>query len=159
MNGTDQVEASDIYHLYFHGPAFQVLQGVQQQGATLLGRCQFGQLSEVDRMLKAPSQPLLVESCFQTAGVWEIGHASRFSLPQSIGKLNLYPSEVNGHKVYTCVKPRHNGNGKVCFDAYVVDDQGQVYLEMQDYQTAPLLAELEETACQPFRAIIEEDLG
>jgi malonyl CoA-acyl carrier protein transacylase len=159
MNGKPRVGAKDIYELYFHGPAFQVLQGVQQQGEYVLGQCQFGSLAEVDRLLNAASQPLLVESCFQTAGVWEIGHDSRFSLPQSIGKLSLYPISKNGHQVYTFVRPRHNGNGQVTFDAWVVDDHGQVYLEMQDYQTAPLLAGLEAATIKPFQAIIEDHLG
>ena len=158
MNGKPRVSAEDIYDLYFHGPAFQVLQNVQQQGEYVLGQCQFGSLSEVDRLLNAASQPLLVESCFQTAGVWEIGHDGRFSLPQSIGKLSLYPINKNGHQVYTFVRPRHNGNGQVTFDAWVVDDHDQVYLEIQDYQTSPLVAGLEEASVKPFRAIIEDHL-
>ena len=159
LNGRAEVGAKDIYQLYFHGPAFQVLQGVQQDGEFTLGRCQFGPLEEVDRLLNAVSQPLLVESCFQTAGVWEIGHDGRFSLPQSIGKLSLYPISMNGHAVYTCVRPRNTDNGRVTFDAWVVDEQGQIYMEMQNYQTSPLMAELEDKSVKPFRRIIEDNLG
>jgi len=158
LNGRAEVDAKDIYQLYFHGPAFQVLQGVQQDGEFVLGRCQFGPLEEVDRLLNAASQPLLVESCFQTAGVWEIGHDGRFSLPRSIGKLSLYPISMNGHAVYTCVRPRNTNNGQVTFDAWVVDDQGQIYMEMHDYQTSPLMADLEELSVKPFRRIIEGNL-
>jgi malonyl CoA-acyl carrier protein transacylase len=159
MNGRAEVNAKDIYQLYFHGPAFQVLQGVQQDGEFVLGRCQFGSLEEVDRLLNAASQPLLVESCFQTAGVWEIGHDGRFSLPQSIGKLSLYPISMKGHAVYTCVRPRNTNSGRVTFDAWVMDDQGHVYMEMHDYQTSPLMADLEELSIKPFRTIIEDNLG
>jgi malonyl CoA-acyl carrier protein transacylase len=154
-----EVAANDIYQLYFHGPSFQVLQGVSQQNNLLLGRCQFTPQEEVRRLLDAASQPLLVESCFQTAGVWDIGCEGRFSLPQSIGSLSLYPNSVNGNQIYTCVKPRQHDNNQVSFDAYVVDDQGNIFLEMQDYQTSPLTTELGETSLKPFKAVFEDKLG
>ena len=37
-NGNYTVKAEDIYHLYFHGPAFQVLEGVQRSGDILIGK-------------------------------------------------------------------------------------------------------------------------
>jgi len=158
LNGSAKVDAKDIYQLYFHGPAFQVLKGVRHHGDFLLGQCQFEMLDEVERLLNAASYPLLVESCFQTAGVWEIGHDGRFSLPQSIGRLSLYPTNIIGHAIFACVKPRNDQQGKLTFDAWVVDDRGQICLEMQDYQTSPLVADLEEESLEPFRAIVEDVL-
>ena len=37
-NGSYTVQAADIYQLYFHGPAFQVLEGVQRSGESVLGK-------------------------------------------------------------------------------------------------------------------------
>ncbi len=158
MNGSTGISSDDIYRLYFHGPSFQVLKNVQRQDKLMLGTCQLDFADGMDEMMQAVSQPLLIESCFQTAGIWEIGQAGQFSLPHSIGNLRLYPQRANGRPVYACVKPSHDKNGQLLFDAWVMDDQGQVFLEMDGYQTTPLLADLDEADIMPFRAVTGGDI-
>ena len=89
-NGSFTLQAEDIYKLYFHGPAFQVLAGVQKNGELVLGKLnkQIPPLMESDK--KLVSVPILVELCLQTAGVWDIGKDGSLSLPQSIGSLRLF---------------------------------------------------------------------
>ena len=98
-NGAYTIQAEDIYKLYFHGPSFQVLAGVQKDGEVVLGKLNklIPPLTEnKDLML---SVPVLVELCFQTAGIWEIGMDGQLSLPKSIGSLRLFESKVNGNPI------------------------------------------------------------
>ncbi len=153
------VTAQDIYGLYFHGPSFQVLDLVQRQEHLLVGACHLNPMKMAETLVGSPSHPLLVESCFQTAGVWEISDTGRFCLPRSIGSLTLHHAKLNGSPVYACVLPKNTHNGAVSFDAWVIDAQGQVYLEMKDYRTMVLSADLDQGKAQPFKVMIGENLG
>ena len=44
--------------------------------------------------------PRLIELCFQTAGLWELGAQSRFGLPQDVQQVSLLRApELGGRKV------------------------------------------------------------
>ncbi len=152
-NGAYTVQAADIYKLYFHGPSFQVLEGVQKFGETVLGKLnkQIPPISEDSQNFL--SVPVLIELCFQTAGVWEIGKSGALSLPQSITALRLYENKVNGVPIYAEVKPQNAANGDLFFDARVIDSQGRVYLEMDNYRTSPLPYTVDQSLLTPLAAL------
>jgi NAD(P)-dependent dehydrogenase (short-subunit alcohol dehydrogenase family) len=154
-NGAYTLLAKDIYKLYFHGPAFQVLEGVQRNGNTVLGKLnrQIPPLSQQEKSMI--SVPILVELCLQTAGVWDIGKAGTLSLPKSIGALRLYESKVNGLPIYAEVQPVTASDGQQYFDARVVDSKGQVYLEIEKYRTSPLPYSVEQELLTPVETLMK----
>ena len=79
--------------------------------------------------------PRLIELCFQTAGVWEMGAQGRMGLPQHIDRVSslLLPApESADTRLYAVVTPDPvRGN----FDAEVVDTKGNRYLHLSGYRT------------------------
>ena len=69
----------EVYRLYFHGPAYQVIGSAWRDGdgdsATAVARFAEGLPANSDR--PTITGPRLIELCFQTAGVWELGTAGR----------------------------------------------------------------------------------
>jgi acyl transferase domain-containing protein/NAD(P)-dependent dehydrogenase (short-subunit alcohol dehydrogenase family) len=154
-NGSYTLQAEDIYKLYFHGPAFQVLEGVQKNGETVLGKLnkQIPPLMDSDK--KLVSVPILVELCLQTAGVWDIGIDGSLSLPHSIGALRLFENKVNGLAIFAEVQPVTEDNGKRYFNARVIDSKGQIYLEIDQYRTSPLPYGVEKELLTPIETLIK----
>jgi malonyl CoA-acyl carrier protein transacylase len=154
-NGGATVGSADIYRLYFHGPSFQVLEGVQCSGTHVLGKLQ----SDLPPLMAGSenmiSMPALVELCFQTAGIWEAGSTGVLGLPRSIQNLTLFRGSTNGTPIYADVKPRQDKNG-LSFDARVVDAKGQVYLEIEGYRTSPLPYSVETDLLEPLKVLVCE---
>ncbi len=154
-NGAYTVEAADIYRLYFHGPSFQVLEGVQRSGDALLGKMN-ANLPPITRDGQpAPVTPVLVELCLQTAGVWEAGATGALGLPRSIGALTLYRAQPNGVPIFAEVSPGKDESGNLRFDARVVDAKGHLYLELRDYRTSPLPYAVKRELLQPLKGLVE----
>jgi hypothetical protein len=148
-NGTSTLGADDIYKIYFHGPAFQVLEGVQRRGDQVLGKLRDNQpaITALDHGLA--TAPVLVELCLQTAGVWEVGKTGSLALPSWIGRLQFYQADAPNGTMYAEVNPRNSDEGGLCFDARVVDAEGRVYLELENYRTEPLPYTVEKDLLQP----------
>jgi malonyl CoA-acyl carrier protein transacylase len=155
-NASYTVQAEDIYHLYFHGPAFQVLEGVQRSGENVLGKLNKKLPAFTNGEHALLSTPILVELCFQTAGIWEIGKTGIMALPRSIESLTLYHQNVNGAAIYAEVKPFRSGNGELHFDARVVDSKGRLYLELKEYSTTPLPVTVEPNLLAPLKELMKD---
>ncbi|HAL17456.1 MAG TPA: beta-ketoacyl synthase [Anaerolineaceae bacterium] len=155
-NGAYTVEAKDIYQLYFHGPAFQVLEGVQRSGETVLGKLHRDTPAITAEGEELVSTPVLVELCMQTAGIWEAGSTGALALPSSIGELRLYHITPNGQPIFASVTPNHNAEGELSFDATVVDAKGRVYLELDNYRTSPLPYAVDEKLLKPLRGLVAD---
>ncbi|HSM26413.1 MAG TPA: SDR family NAD(P)-dependent oxidoreductase, partial [Anaerolineaceae bacterium] len=154
-NGSYTLQAEDIYKLYFHGPAFQVLEGVQKNGEMVLGKLnrQIPPLMHADK--KLVGMPILVELCLQTAGVWDIGKDGSLSLPQSIGALRLFENKVNGLAIFAEVQPVTDSDGNRYFNARVIDSKGQIYLEIDQYRTSLLPYGVEKDLLIPIETLIK----
>jgi hypothetical protein len=101
------------------------------------------------------SVPVLVELCLQTAGIWEIGKAETLSLPKSIGTLRLFENKVNGKPIFAEVNPMKAENGDLFFNARVVDGEGQVYLEIDEYRTAQMPYGIEADLLKPIKELVK----
>ena len=148
-NGTSTLDADDIYKIYFHGPAFQVLEGVQRRGDQILGKMRDNQPAITALNHGLVTAPVLVELCLQTAGVWEVGHTGALALPSRIGRLQFYQSDAPNGSMFAEVNPRKSDEGGLCFDARVVDNEGRVYLELENYSTEPLPYTVEKDLLKP----------
>ena len=147
------VKSEDIYKIYFHGPSFQVLHAAQLSNGKILG--EFNK-NLVNISADEPSlftTPLLIELCFQTAGLFEAGATGTLALPQSIGTLKIFKQPLNGIAIFAEVKT-HEVNGKYSFDARVVDAKGNVFLELTDYQTSPLPNPAEKDLVEPLKILV-----
>jgi NAD(P)-dependent dehydrogenase (short-subunit alcohol dehydrogenase family)/acyl carrier protein len=131
------IEAGDIYRLYFHGPAYQVLEKAWWDGKQVVGL-----LSKDLPPNHHPSDlptviaPRLIELCFQTAGVWELGIQGRMGLPQHVQKVELFRSpDLAEGRLYAVVTPDVIQKS---FSAEVLDAKGNCYLSLNGYQTVAL---------------------
>ncbi|MGO9517866.1 MAG: SDR family NAD(P)-dependent oxidoreductase, partial [Candidatus Korobacteraceae bacterium] len=84
------VESAEIYRVYFHGPAYQVLESAWWDGKRMVGMLA-GNLPSNHQPSDQPTlmAPRLIELCFQTAGLWEMGVQNRFGLPQDVQQVSL----------------------------------------------------------------------
>jgi NAD(P)-dependent dehydrogenase (short-subunit alcohol dehydrogenase family)/acyl carrier protein len=131
------VEASHIYRVYFHGPAYQVLERAWQEGSRMTG-LMATDLPDNHQPRERPTlmAPRLIELCFQSAGIWEMTKQGSMGLPRHVDRVSLYrsPERSEGH-LYTIVTPEP---GQAGFDAEVVDAAGRRYVSLSGYRTVAL---------------------
>ncbi|MCE1255042.1 MAG: SDR family NAD(P)-dependent oxidoreductase, partial [Anaerolineae bacterium] len=155
-NGALTVGPDDIYRLYFHGPAFQVLDGVQTHGDYVIGRLNHNLPPFTREKQPLLSMPQLVELCFQTAGIWQAGKTGVMALPESIGCLTLYHRRAEKEALYAEVQPHQAADGSLSFDARVVDSSGRLYLKLEDYRTVALPYAVEQKLLTPLQQLTAE---
>jgi malonyl CoA-acyl carrier protein transacylase/NAD(P)-dependent dehydrogenase (short-subunit alcohol dehydrogenase family)/acyl carrier protein len=132
---TEGVQAGDIYRIYFHGPAYQVMESAWRSGDGVAGRMA-GALPPDHQPQEMPTlmEPRLIELCFQTAGVGELGNRGKMGLPLHIDRVSTL-RRPNGGALTAVTRPR-GGDGAV--DAYVVDEEGNLYVTLTGYRTIEL---------------------
>jgi hypothetical protein len=135
------IVAEDIYKIYFHGPAYQVLERVQVAGSQAIGLLTEN-LPANTSPANAPEliAPRLIEFCFQTAGVWEIHTKHQMALPLAIGRVTAYRQEAAATgRLYAIVEAVDDG---AAFNAQVVDESGSVFVALNGYRTVTLPGEV-----------------
>ena len=149
----ESICADDIYKLYFHGPSFQVLECAQRSGEQVLGKLTANLLPITDGGKGGKNTPLLVELCFQTAGLFEAGINGVMGLPSSIESLTVYREASGKGDLYAVVSPSEE-NGMLSFNAKVVDEQGNTYLELKNYRTSALPYSVEPELVAPLKVLL-----
>ncbi len=153
---TDGIQAGDIYRIYFHGPAYQVLDEAWWDGTRAIGLFA-NALPPNHHPSERPTlmAPRLIELCFQTAGIWELGAESRMGLPQHLLEVSLLrePSLAAG-RLYAVVT---RGTVEGTFNAEVLDKKGNCYLHLTGYQTVALPDAIDAQRLEKLRAIVPED--
>jgi hypothetical protein len=128
-----------IYRIYFHGPAYQVLEGVTLEDGRATGVMAHG-LPPNARPADAASlmAPRLIELCFQTAGILEVAKDSVLGLPTAFSSARVYrqPEDAEGERLYALVTRREDGGP--AYDAQVVDGRGRLYVDLRGYRTVSL---------------------
>jgi acyl transferase domain-containing protein/NAD(P)-dependent dehydrogenase (short-subunit alcohol dehydrogenase family)/acyl carrier protein len=150
-----KVEAGDVYRVYFHGPAFQVLDSAWGDGpGKMVGRMR-DPLPQDHVPAERPltMAPRHVELCLQTAGIYEVGTTGHMRLPYRIRRLVKYREPEPGETMYSVVRERPDHSG---FDAEVLDGGGSVYLRLEDYRSAEHPDELDAGVLAPIRAAMVE---
>jgi len=131
------VDASRIYRLYFHGPAYQVLDRAWRDGDLIVGQMS-EDLPNDHNLSQGPTLigPRLIELCLQTAGLLEISEHNQMGLPLYVHQVRWSRApELADGPLFAVVTPDTAG-GK--FDAEVVDAQGNRYLRLTGYRTVTL---------------------
>ncbi|HKS91083.1 MAG TPA: polyketide synthase dehydratase domain-containing protein, partial [Tepidiformaceae bacterium] len=96
--------------------------------------------------------PRLIELCFQTAGVWEMGIQGRMGLPRQIESVSSsLPGESRkiDRLLYAIVTPdEHRGT----FDADVIDSRGNRVVSLRGYRTVAIPNAVESEPMKALRA-------
>ncbi len=135
------IDRERIYRVYFHGPAYQVMEriGVMGDRAVALMADGLPPNSAPDApMLIAPR---LIELCFQAAGMWEMVTQRAMALPAAIGSVTIHrqPERAEGRRLYALVAAIDGG---ASYDVQVVDTDGNVYVDLRGYRTSRLPGEV-----------------
>ena len=56
--------------------------------------------------------------------------------------------------IYAEVLPGSTQEGELCFNARVVDGEGHLFLEVEDYRTSPLPYTVEQDLLAPIRLLV-----
>jgi len=150
------IQTADIYRAYFHGPAYQVLHRAWRDGDRMVGEMakdlpRHHQPSERPTLMA----PRLIELCFQTAGLWEMGIQGRMGLPQHVHRARLLRTpELAQGLLYAVVTPDPDQGG---FDAEVLDAKGNRYVHLSGYRTVALPNGLDAELLKPLQSAVTLD--
>jgi acyl transferase domain-containing protein/acyl carrier protein/NAD(P)-dependent dehydrogenase (short-subunit alcohol dehydrogenase family) len=135
------IDRERIYRVYFHGPAYQVMERVGVMGDQAVALMTDGLPPNSVPETPMLVAPRLIELCFQTAGMWEMVTHRAMALPAAIGSVTIYrqPERAEGRRLYALVTAINNG---ASYDAHVVDTDGNVYVELRGYRTVRLPGEV-----------------
>jgi acyl transferase domain-containing protein/acyl carrier protein/NAD(P)-dependent dehydrogenase (short-subunit alcohol dehydrogenase family) len=152
LDGAKSVSASDIYKLYFHGPAYQVLESACKAGEETVGLFAANLPADQEPAGKAVEmRPRLIELCFQTAGIWELAARSRMGLPYRVSSVRSFCIKDGGDgRLYAAVKPNPDGS----FDAQVFDASGNVHIEVLGYRTMEMPDPIRPELLEPLRRVL-----
>ncbi len=139
---------ADIYRLFPHGPAYQVLDRAWRCDGDAVG------------LLAAPlppdcqpagdpttMEPRLVELCFQTVGLWDIGQAGLLALPGHADLIRSVRKPHGDEPLFALVHPASDGS----FDCRVVDSAGDVLVRVDGYRSTPLPGAIADDLRSPIR--------
>jgi len=144
------VSAEDIYRIYFHGPAYKVLDAAWRRGATVFGRYAENLPGNHEPPeLELVAAPRLVELCFQTAGIHEIGSTGSMGLPNRIDAIDVVPAGTPIGRLCAVVTVESGGT----YDAHVVDEAGTVFMRLTGYRTIAL-GDVPEDLAGPLAAVM-----
>ena len=146
-------EAADIYRVYFHGPTYQVLMRAWTDGNRVVGQMAGGLPSDHEPssqpMLMAPR---LMELCFQTVGLWELGVRGRAGLPGYLHQVSVHRApELAEGPLYAVATPDPDHGS---FDAQVVDTNGNVYVHLTGYRTVALFNGVDAEPAKELHAVL-----
>jgi len=143
------VEAADIYRVFFHGPAYQVLERAWLDDHRTVGQFAKGLPNNhypADRPLAMT--PRLIELCFQAAALREVAGQGRIGLPFHVDQVCSYgtPNLADGPLRAVVTNARNEDS----LDAEVVDTAGNRYLQLRGYK---MVAHPDAVDAEPLRAL------
>ncbi|HEX6861950.1 MAG TPA: polyketide synthase dehydratase domain-containing protein, partial [Thermoanaerobaculia bacterium] len=155
----EAVRAGDVYRIYFHGPAYQVLESAWRDGDTVVGRYAANlppeyRLEAQPATLPTLMEPRLIELCFQTAGLGELGRKGRMALPLHVDRVRTLRAAPAGDGTPLFAVTRPGADGSV--DAWVVDREGNLYVTLSGYRTVELPGGVDPERLEPLRSAMLE---
>jgi NAD(P)-dependent dehydrogenase (short-subunit alcohol dehydrogenase family) len=149
-----RVDSEDIYRLYFHGPAYRVVENSWRAGEEVMGLFA-GNLPANHEPASLPTlvEPRLIELCFQTAGIFELAGKARMGLPYRIDRVDFLRS-ASGEKGKFMAAVTSDPDG--AFGARVVDEKGDVYMTLRGYRTMELPNPIEAELLKPLQAVLQD---
>ncbi len=138
--GAKIVDSKDIYKLYFHGPAYQVIDKSWKMKNEVVGLFAEG----------LNTLPRLLELGFQTAGIMEMGVHNRMGLPSHIDVLQVYKGQddLKG-QLYAVVDQIEDG-----YNISIVNDKGDIFIFLKGYKTAEFMMNMDEELTAPLEEVL-----
>jgi acyl carrier protein len=148
-----RLDAGQVYAFYFHGPAYRVVASAWKANDQSAARLA-DPLPENHEPAALPlaTAPRLIELCFQTAGLWQAGTEGQLALPLHVGGARVLrdPARASGALVATA---KQIAPGR--FDCRVVDAEGNVIVQLDDYRSIPLPVPIPEGVAASLRAVFQ----
>ncbi|HLX74180.1 MAG TPA: polyketide synthase dehydratase domain-containing protein, partial [Terriglobales bacterium] len=147
------ITADDIYRVYFHGPAYQVVERAWWDGVRLIAQLAANlPANHHPPELNTAISPRLIEFCFQSAGLWELGVLGQLGLPQYVEQVRLLRApELADGPLYSIIAPHSQPSH---FDVEVLDAAGNVYLQLTGYRTVVLPEGVDANAVKALQALM-----
>jgi hypothetical protein len=149
-----KVAASNIYSIYFHGPAYQVLDSAWQSGDEVVGMFAKA-LPENHKPAEMPTllSPRSIELCFQTVSLSSLARQERLGLPYAFRELKIAsrPEKGAGETFYATISSNQDGS----YDARLVDDKGNGYMELKGYRLMELPDPVPADLLAPLKAVLK----
>ncbi|HTX39740.1 MAG TPA: SDR family NAD(P)-dependent oxidoreductase, partial [Bryobacteraceae bacterium] len=146
------IKAAEIYRVYFHGPAYQVLRRAWWNEHGAVGEWATGlPENHIPSGQPLAALPRLIELCFQTAGLWEMAVEHRMGLPRHVDRVSFYRPPVEAAGPLFAVVTADPAAGS--FDAAVVDGNGLCYLQVRGYRTVVFREDMEAPMFAPAEAV------
>ena len=129
-----------------------MLDRVEAAGERQVIGCMAGELplDTTDAGHRSLVGPRLIELCFQTAGVWEIGHTGQLALPAAVDRVIVRDPAAGSGPLVAEVTANEDGT---VFGARVRDGEGRVRVEIEGYRTSRMPNTLPEEQAGPFRSV------
>jgi acyl transferase domain-containing protein/acyl carrier protein/NAD(P)-dependent dehydrogenase (short-subunit alcohol dehydrogenase family) len=148
--GSAKVESSHVYSLFFHGPAYQVVDSAWQAGDSVVGL--FAKtLPPNHEPAELPTivSPRSIELCFQTVSLSILALQERLGLPYSFREISFAssPGKGAGKIFYSVVSSNPDGS----YEAKLVDDKGNVYLTLHEYRIMELPDPVQPDLLKPLK--------
>ncbi len=135
------IAGPDIYKVFFHGPAYRVVERAGVEPNTALGLV--SQALPADIMSAETGcpdgnatlmAPRLLESCFQVAALWSVRNKQAMAFPLGIETVTVHRQhgQADGQRLYALVNTGDDGQS---FDGQVVDEEGRLYVDLRGYRT------------------------
>ena len=132
------ITGTEVYEMFFHGPAYQVIESGVVEGNRAITLMRGDLIPNADPADAAElTAPRLFEHLVQTAALWSMKSKAVMALPAGYDKAAIYrrPSTANGKRLYAVVRTDDDGE---TYDAQTVDSDGNVYAELSGYRTVSM---------------------
>jgi hypothetical protein len=100
-------------------------------------------------------EPRLIELCFQTAGLWEMGAQDRMGLPHHVECVSSAKVTDSHVRLYAVVTPDPTHG---TFDAEVVDEDGRRYVHLGGYRTIAMPSAINADHVKALHAMLSATL-
>jgi 3-oxoacyl-(acyl-carrier-protein) synthase/NAD(P)-dependent dehydrogenase (short-subunit alcohol dehydrogenase family)/acyl carrier protein len=149
-----KLASSHLYRLYFHGPAYQVIDSAWRDGSqvvALFAKNLPG--NHVPPELPLVASPRFVEFCFQTASLSGLALQSRLGLPYAFKEIRVVssPEKATNTAFFALIDTNPDGT----YSAEVVDDKGNLYLVLKGYQTMDLPDPVQADLLEPLKIALK----
>jgi Polyketide synthase dehydratase len=134
------VDASEVYAVFFHGPAFRVIGRAWMADDAVVAELATGlpALRSADSGGPgADALPRLIEAGLQTAGLLDVASLGRMRIPSRIASIRWFGELSELDAPLFAVAQRSPG-GQRSIDIDVVDGDGACRLRIRGYETLPL---------------------
>jgi NADP-dependent 3-hydroxy acid dehydrogenase YdfG len=136
-----------VYRLYFHGPAYQVVGSAWKRDGGAAARFAADLPAQTDEPVLIG--PRLVELCFQTVGLFEAGIDGVLALPLHVDAVHLNGEPTERAGLVATARPDGHG-GFIC----MVRDEGRLVLRVDGYRTVPLSEPPPANIVAPIRSVM-----